>query len=104
MTKTLHEQLQEFADEKSLPSALGQLGILHSGEDFKSINMVRDWTKGGAETYNLVFDVISSQRRSSYILKACVPFSPAIAIDRVLDGWIERRNLLQHHGVTPPTL
>jgi hypothetical protein len=104
MNKTLDKQLEEFAEEKSLPNALGKLGILHSGEDFKSAHLVRDWTRGGAETYNLIFEIVSSQRRSSYILKACVPFSPAIAIDRVLAGWIDRRNLLQNQGVTPPRL
>jgi hypothetical protein len=104
VTKSLNEQLEDFAEETPLPNALVKLGILGSDEKFISARIIRDWTRGGAETYNMIFEIVSSQRTASYILKACVPFSPAIPIDRVLGEWIDRRTLLQQHGVKAPKL
>jgi hypothetical protein len=104
VTKSLGEQLEEFAEDAPLPNALAKLGILESGENFQSAHIIRDWMRGGAETYNLIFEVVSSQRTASYILKACAPFSPAVSIDHVLKEWIDRRTLLQQHGVKVPQL
>ena len=104
MTKSLEELLEQFAGEKPLSNALVKLGMLNSADHFRSAHLTRDWTRGGAETYNLVFKIVSIQYTASYILKACVPFSPAVPIDRVLEGWIKRRILLQEHGVKTPRL
>jgi hypothetical protein len=104
VTKSLEELLEQFAGEKPLSNALVKLGILNSADHFRTVDLTRDWTRGGAETFNLVFKIISSQHTASYILKACVPFSPAVPIERVLEGWIKRRTLLQEHGVKTPRL
>jgi hypothetical protein len=100
----LEEELMTFAEESSVTRALRKLGILSVDEAYDSIRLVRNWQRGGAETYNLLFEVISSKGTALYIMKACTPSYTGISIQGVVERWVYRRKLLQRHGVKVPRL
>lgn len=101
---TLETELRRLARTESLTEALIQLNLLTENEQFRSIEIKREWQRGGAETFNLIFSILTSRRLASFIIKACVPFSPAIGIDHVIQKWCKRRQILRERGVCVPTL
>jgi hypothetical protein len=101
---TLETELKKQARTESLTEALMQLKLLSENERFQSIQIDREWQRGGAETFNLIFSILTSRRLASFMIKACVPFSPAIGIDLVVEKWCKRRQILSDHGVSVPTL
>jgi hypothetical protein len=102
---SLTSQLCGLADTIELREALVALNMLsHDAGDF-TITTVEDWHRGGAETFIYRFRIACDGFTcSDYILKACVPFSPATPIEYVLNQWHDRRILLSMHGVRTPTL
>jgi len=100
--ESFEAELKAFAGTGSLKEALTELDILSVDDELQCLRVDRDWRQGGAETYNLIFAVVTSKGSASYLAKACTPFSPAVPIDRVLGQWINRRTLLKEHGVMVP--
>lgn len=102
---SISSELCKLAALDDPSAALAQLGLIsHAGASF-DIQERSGWARSGAETYSFVFSVREQEGPETVCrLKACVTFSPGLAIDEVLASWLDRRSLLQRSGVSVPHL
>jgi hypothetical protein len=63
-----------------------------------------DWVRLGAETYGYVFDVLTGDKSTRWILKSCVAYVPGLPPGALLERWLSKRRLLAHAGVETPVL
>jgi hypothetical protein len=102
---TLEWEITRLMGAPSLDQAIFRLGVLPAGESLVALQHVKSWTRGGAETYVLPFEIMCESGRSiELMLKAVVAFSPARSLDNILSSWVSRRTLLRSVGVSLPTL
>jgi hypothetical protein len=81
---------------------LSMLGETESGDP--DIEVIRDWWRGGAETYCYEFRLRRGGAVRHLIAKAMVAFNPAILPENQLTSWLSRRERLARAGVGVPPL
>lgn len=103
---TLERELCTLTSTADVGSALKQLGLLPDADSsFRLHEQSKEWDRGGAETYIFRFRVEAKDARPiDALIKACVAFAPATTLQAILQGWIERRELLAANGVGTPAL
>jgi hypothetical protein len=85
----------------SLADALVNLELITPGERAEVVD-VTEWMPGGAETYILVFDVVTKARASRYLVKASVTL--ALPPRESIEMWLQRRRLVAQLGIRTPQL
>lgn len=103
---TLEKELCDLTGKDDISQALCHLKILYNPSEKYSFGGDKDWERGGAETYIYRFWVEHSHDnlRQEFIIKACVAYSPASPLDKILEEWIRRRTLLENNGIGTPKL
>lgn len=101
---SIEKELCKLAKKDKLPDALSALGLISSPQEDYTISSHGSWERGGAETYIFKFSIKTNSNINKYILKACVKFSPSMSIDKIIDEWVSRRNLISSFGISTPKL
>lgn len=102
---TLEKELCNLSHTKDIKDALTKLSIINSNTGHFEVIEDGKWERGGAETYIFKFSVKHDGTMPIfYILKACVSFSPGIKPEKMMDGWIYRRELIKRYGISTPKL
>lgn len=81
------------------PVSLGELVDSENIVGEYCVETIKDWERGGAETYFTILRVSGSGKCKDFVIKACAPFSPGIPIVSVLDKWQKRRQIVSRDGV-----
>jgi hypothetical protein len=103
---TLEDELCKIARVPNIGQALYALGFLSSPKAPFHIDRVdNEWVRGGAETYFYRFSVAEGDGiPKEALIKACVAFAPGNTLEKILQSWIERRELIAANGVIVPKL
>lgn len=103
---SLEAELQKVAEVDGIAAALHALGLISEPQSsYRLLGGGGEWVRGGAETYIFRFQVDEEGKElKDVIIKACVAFSPVVALSNILDQWFQRRNLLRSNGVETPHL
>ncbi len=103
---TLESELCRLAQESDIRVALCSLGLLSGpGAKFRLVEQSEKWDRGGAETYLYRFRIEEDDKDFVEVLiKACVAFAPGGTLNEILKSWVERRQILEKHGVSVPKL
>lgn len=106
MSWNLSKEICELLLSNTVPEGLLAAGIIENGDEFAGLSVVSDWHRSGAETYLLVFDVLSSNQDPKRLaLKACTPsVGSGVALKVIMSAWLRRRSVLSAAGVSTPTL
>jgi len=88
----------------NLEDALRHLGILGTAEMLVRWTMIADWVRGGAETHIYRFAVFTRIERKDLVLKAITPDPGPVSVENTLSDLVERRALLNAHGIATPPL
>lgn len=105
MGESLARELAELGGESSLATALRRAGVIALEEDFRSVALIRDWHRAGAETFQRLVDIELASGVRRYVVKAIVSFSVGDnGVSGTLRSWMERRRLLEQAGVRVPQL
>lgn len=64
------------------------------------IESLSDWIQKGGETFSCEFVLRDSDTLRHLIAKVCIKYCPVETVDE----WMSRRGILEHAGVTVPTL
>jgi hypothetical protein len=101
---TLEGELRALGGSDDLAAALVTLGLIEGSSEPFELVTTRDWYRAGAETYVLVFDVRQGESARSYLVKACIAWSPGEPLSQTFASWMGRRELLAGRGVSTPAL
>ena len=97
MTKAEQNRQSSSAESFLGPNTLNLLEV----SDASKVQIVNDWTRGGAETYVTDFIVEREQGIKEHLIaKACIKFGPREAMEE----WLQRRRIMQDNGVLFPSL
>ena len=103
-TWTIEKELAKLSGQEDIRSSLYSLGILHSPSIHHTLETRREWYRAGAETYLYSFAVKTSDWTREYVIKACVAFETSGNLDKIIERWISKRNLIRSAGVNTPQL
>lgn len=100
---SLESELQGLTNTADINSALAALDLPADQIHSSSLQIDVDWTRGGAETYILIFSVIMTNLRRRFVMKSCVAWG-AGSVAEIFSTWLERRLILSEAGIAVPRL
>lgn len=113
MDWTVESELMRLAGESTLARAVTRLRLplpAHTRPENCAVYVTANWQAGGAETYILMFSVVSARDRyfpcdsSQFVLKACVASPSQGALAQTFRRWLERRDHIRTLGISTPRL
>lgn len=99
---SLESELCRLTRKKEISVAIETL-LVEKWEAY-DLKQVRQWQRGGSETFNYVFAVTRKLDTKVFLIKALVAPTIGINPERQLATWLTRRQALAVQGVKVPTL